>query len=95
MVLIDKLNKRKVYRYLLNEGVIVIKKEFTTTPHKDTEVPNLHVWMLLRSLKDRDYVELIFSWQYYYYFLKNEGKKYLCEFLGLNEEVQPLTWKYL
>jgi small subunit ribosomal protein S10e len=94
MVLIDKLNKRKVYRYLLNEGVIVIKKDFSQiNKHKDTDIPNLHVWMLLRSLKDRDYVELVFSWQYYYYFLKAEGKAFLCDFLGLNEEVQPLTWK--
>jgi hypothetical protein len=50
--------------------------------------------MLLRSLKDRGFVELIFNWQYYYYFLNENGKKYLAEFLGLTEEVVPLTWKY-
>ena len=93
MVLIDKLAKRKVYRHLLSEGVIVIKKDFSLTPHKDTEIPNLHVWMLLRSLKSRDFVELVFNWQYYYYFLNNEGKKYLNDFLGITEEVQPHTWK--
>ena len=49
--------------------------------------------MLLRSLKDRGHVELIFNWQYYYYFLNDNGKKYLAEFLGLTEEVVPLTWK--
>jgi DNA-binding PadR family transcriptional regulator len=49
--------------------------------------------MLLRSLKDRGFVELIFNWQYYYYFLNENGKKYLAEFLGLTEEVVPLTWK--
>jgi hypothetical protein len=51
--------------------------------------------MLMRSLKDRDYVTLVFSWQYYYYFINNEGKKYLSEYLGLTEEVVPLTWKFL
>jgi small subunit ribosomal protein S10e len=93
MVLIDKLVKRKVYRYLLSEGVIVIKKDYSQTPHKDTDVPNLFVWMLLRSLKSKDYVELVFNWQYHYYFLNEEGKKYLNNFLGIAEEVQPHTWK--
>jgi small subunit ribosomal protein S10e len=93
MVLIDKLTKRKVYRYLLSEGVIVIKKDYSLTPHKDTEVPNLYVWMLLRSLKSRDYVECVYNWQFNYFFLNAEGKKYLNEFLGITEEVQPHTWK--
>lgn len=93
MVLIDKLTKRKVYRYLLSEGVIVIKKDYSLTPHKDTDVPNLYVWMLLRSLKSKDFVELVFNWQYNYFFLNNEGTKYLNEFLGITEHVQPHTWK--
>ena len=93
MVLIDKLTKRKVYRYLLSEGVIVIKKDYSLTEHADTKVPNLYVWMLLRSLKSRDYVDIVFNWQYNYFFLNNEGKKYLNEFLGITEEVQPYTWK--
>ena len=42
---------------------------------------------------DKGHVELIFNWQYYYYFLNENGKKYLAEFLGLTEEVVPLTWK--
>lgn len=67
MVLISKENKRKVYEYLLNEGVIVIKKDHHLPVHADTEVPNLHVWMLLRSLKDKALVTLTFNWQYYYY----------------------------
>jgi hypothetical protein len=56
-------------------------------------VPNLQIWMLLRSLKDKDLVELVFNWytnthltsrQYYYYYLKTEGAKYLREKLGLD-----------
>jgi hypothetical protein len=31
--------------------------------------------MLLRSLKDRDFVTLVFNWQYYYYFLNQEGTR--------------------
>ena len=83
MVLISKAVKKVVYRYLLGEGVIVIHKDFSDTPHKGTEVPNIEVWMILRSLKDKGHVELIFNWQYYYYFLNVEGKKYLSEYLGL------------
>ena len=69
MVLIQKTDRKAVYRYLLQEGVIVIHKDFTTQPHKGTGVPNIHVRMLLRSLKDRGLVELTFNWQYFYYFL--------------------------
>lgn len=93
MVQIQKQDRKRVYRYLLNEGVIVIHKDFSSEAHKATGVANIQVWMLLRSLKDRGLVELIFNWQYYYYFLNDEGKKYLSEFLGLTEEVVPLTWK--
>jgi len=62
MVLISRENKRKVFSYLLNEGVIVIKKDMQLPKHADTDVPNLYVWMLLRSLKDRDLVEVVFNW---------------------------------
>ena len=93
MVQIQKADRKNVYRYLLSEGVIVIHKDFTTTPHKGTNVPNIQVWMILRSLNDRKLTELVFSWQYYYYFLNAEGKKYISEYLGLTEEVVPLTWK--
>ena len=94
MVQIQKADRKIVYRNLLNEGTIVIHKDFTNAPHKATGVPNIQVWMILRSLKDRGYVDLVFSWQYFYYFLNSEGKKFISEFLGLTEEVVPLTWKY-
>jgi hypothetical protein len=94
MVQVQKSEKKAVYRYLLQEGVIVIHKDFTTQPHKGTSVPNIHVRLLLRSLKDRGLVELVFSWQYYYYFINEQGKKYLSEYLNLTEEVVPLTWKF-
>jgi small subunit ribosomal protein S10e len=69
MVLIAKADRKTVYRYLLQEGVIVLHKDYSTQPHKGTGVPNIHVRMLLRSLKDRGLVELTFNWQYFYYFL--------------------------
>jgi small subunit ribosomal protein S10e len=93
MVLVSKADKKSIYRYLLLEGVIVFHKDFSTQPHKGTSVPNIAVRMLLKSLKDRGFVELVFNWQYFYYFLNAEGKKYLSEYLGLTEDVIPLTWK--
>lgn len=62
MVQIKRENRRKVYEYLLNEGVIVVKKDFMLPLHTETGVKNLEVWMLLRSMKDKDLVELVFSW---------------------------------
>ena len=41
MVLVSKANKRKVYEYLLREGVIVIKKDWGLDKHLGTELPNL------------------------------------------------------
>ena len=93
MVQIQKQDRKTVYRALLNDGVIVIQKEFSGNPHKGTNVPNIQVWMLLRSLKDRGMVDIIFNWQWFYFFLNEEGKKYLAEFLNLTEEVVPMTWK--
>ena len=95
MVQIQKADRKTVYRYLLNEGVIVIQKDYSETPHKGTEVPNIQAWMLLRSLKDRGYVDIVFNWQWFYFFLNQEGKKYISEYLGLTDEVIPLTWKYM
>jgi small subunit ribosomal protein S10e len=94
MVQIQRSEKKAVYRYLLQEGVIVIHKDFTSQPHTGTKVSNIHVRTLLRSLYDRKLVELVFNWQYFYYFINAEGKKHLSEQLGLTEEVVPLTWKY-
>lgn len=94
MVQVQKAEKKAVYRYLLQEGVIVIHKDFTTQLHKGTNVPNINARLLLRSLKDRGLVELVFSWQYFYYFINEQGKKYLSDYLNLTEEVVPLTWKY-
>jgi len=93
MVLISRENKRKVYQYLLREGVIVIKKDPGQPEHKDTAVPNIQAMMMLRSLHSRNYVELVYNWHHYYYFVKTEGVKFLRGHLGIPEEVVPITHK--
>ena len=42
MVLVSKENKRKIYEYLLAEGVIVVKKDSYLPKHQHLQdVPNL------------------------------------------------------
>ncbi|CAD8058751.1 unnamed protein product (macronuclear) [Paramecium tetraurelia] len=93
MVQVKRQDRRKVYEYLLLEGVIVIKKDMALPLHAETGVKNLEVWMLLRSLRDKKLVDLVFSWQYYYYYLKAEGVKYVRDKLGIVEDVIPATFK--
>ena len=45
----------------------------------------------MRSIKSRKYVTEVFSWQWHYYFLKNEGVNFLREYLGLPASVIPNT----
>ena len=94
MVLISREEKRKVYEYLLEEGVIVVRKDFNLPEHADTGVKNLKVWMMLRTLHSKDLVELVFNWQWYYYYVKTEGVAFLRESLGITEDkVVPITFK--
>jgi small subunit ribosomal protein S10e len=62
MVVIMREERRKVYEYLLEEGVIVLKKDFNLPEHNDTKIQNLKVWMMMRSLHSKGMVELVFNW---------------------------------
>ena len=62
--------------------------------HQNIEsVPNLGVMMLARSLESKGYLSNIFSWKWNYYFLTDEGVKFLQQSLGLPAEVFPTTYK--
>jgi small subunit ribosomal protein S10e len=56
-------------------------------------MPNLHCFLVMRSLKSRKYVTEVFSWQWHYYFLTPEGIKFLRDYLGLPMNVIPATHK--
>ena len=63
MVLVPKENKKKIYRYLLQEGVIVVKKDSYLPKHQQiADVTNLHVMMIIKSLKSKGLLNEIFSW---------------------------------
>jgi len=59
--------------------------------HEGLNIPNIHCFLVMRSLLSRKYVTEIFTWQWHYYFLKNEGVKFLRDYLGLPASVIPNT----
>ncbi|CAE7518410.1 RpS10 [Symbiodinium microadriaticum] len=80
MVLIPKKSRRAILEHLFKEGVMVVKKDYQACKHNELEdIPNLHVMMVLRSLASRNYLSEIYSWQWHYYTLTNEGIEYLRE----------------
>eukprot|EP00598_Pedospumella_elongata_P007192 CAMPEP_0184982834 /NCGR_PEP_ID=MMETSP1098-20130426/12224_1 /TAXON_ID=89044 /ORGANISM="Spumella elongata, Strain CCAP 955/1" /LENGTH=132 /DNA_ID=CAMNT_0027506595 /DNA_START=129 /DNA_END=527 /DNA_ORIENTATION=+ len=91
---IVKKNRIQVYSYLFKEGVLVVKKDKYGEKHSDElNLPNLEVMMLLRSFASKGYVKEGFNWQWYYYYLTNEGIEYLREYLALPADVIPATLK--
>jgi len=90
---VTKKNRIAVYSYLFKEGVLVAKKDFFKEKHDDIDVPNLEVLNLMKSLKSRGFIRETFNWQYYYWYLENEGVEYLREYLHLPAEIVPATLK--
>ncbi|KAI3641913.1 hypothetical protein MIR68_000023 [Amoeboaphelidium protococcarum] len=93
-MLISKENRKAIYSTLFREGVMVAKKDYEASSHPELpKVRNLEVIKALQSLTSRGYVKTQFNWQYYYYFLTDEGITYLREYLHLPAEVVPATFK--
>lgn len=93
MVHVLKATKIRIYKQLLQDGVFVLKKDFEGS-HEETGVPNLHCYLLVRSLKDRGFLEEIFNWGFTYYYLNKEGCEYLKTKLGISaDNVIPKTFK--
>ena len=91
---ISKKNRIEVYSYLFKEGVLVAKKDNFKPKHDEIDVPNLEVLNLMKSLKSRGFVRETFNWQYFYWYLENEGVEYLREYLGITDaNVVPDTHK--
>ena len=47
----------------------------------------------MQSLVSRGYVRETFNWQWYYYYLTDDGVNYLRTYLHLPAEIVPLTFK--
>ena len=94
MVLVSREDRRKIFEYLLREGVTVVKKDAYLPRHQQiTDVSNLHVQMVVKSLKSRKYLNEVFNWGWSYYFLTNAGVHYLIQELGLpaDSKIVPAT----
>ena len=94
MVLVKRNQRKEVFEYILSEGVIVVKKDAYLPHHQQvTNVPNLQVMMIVKSLKSRGCLNHVYNWGWNYYFLTNEGVKYLIKELGLpaNCKILPAT----
>lgn len=86
-----KENRKAIYEYLLEKGVIVAKKDFTCKHPHVKDIPNLHVIKALQSMKSRGYVKEQFAWRHYYWYLTNDGIQYLRDYLHLPSQTLPET----
>ena len=76
------------------DGALVAKKAPTAPRHYAiSDVTNLEVMGAMQSLVDRKCAEVVFSWQWYYWTITEDGAQYLREFLGLEETDVPFTFK--
>ena len=92
MVLVPLKDKVKLYTYFLKEGVFACRKD-NTTNNENLNIPNLHCFLIMRSLVSRGMATEIFSWRWHYYFLTKKGVEYLREYLGLPANIVPNTYK--
>ena len=83
MVLVSKAEKRAIFTYLLKEGVIVVRKDSYLPRHQDiTDVANLKVMMIVKSLVSQGYLAQVYNWQWNYYTVTNKGVTFLAKSLG-------------
>jgi small subunit ribosomal protein S10e len=92
-MMIPKKNKILVYSYLFKEGVLVAPKDYYKAKHDEIEVPNAQVVSLMTSLVSRNLATVTFNWQWYYWYLNDEGVEYMRKYLNLPEEYVPNTHK--
>ncbi len=92
MVKVSTKDRRKIFEYLLQEGVFTCKKD-NVGKNEILDIKNLECFLVMRSLLSKKYVTEIFNWQWHYYFLKPEGIKFLREYLGLPDTLIPNTHK--
>merc|ERR1712014_157030 len=79
----------------MGEGVMVAERNTKLPKHPELEnIPNLHVIKALTSLHSKGFVREQFAWRHHYWYLTNEGTRYLRDFLHLPSEIVPATMKY-
>merc|ERR1712224_378404 len=71
----------------------MIDKTLKDEDGNDVTTRNLFVIKLMTSLKSRGFVKEQFNWQWYYWFITDEGIEYLRKYLNIPAEVLPKTYK--
>mmetsp|Transcript_47760 Transcript_47760/g.112717 ORF Transcript_47760/g.112717 Transcript_47760/m.112717 type:complete len:90 (+) Transcript_47760:2338-2607(+) len=89
-MIIAKKQKLSIYTQLFRDGVLVVKQE-----RKNEKKINFIIIKLMKSLVSKGLVKEQFSWRFYYFTLKEEGIKFLRNYLHLPENVFPLTYKQI
>uniref|UniRef100_A0A1B6CFJ7 Plectin/eS10 N-terminal domain-containing protein n=1 Tax=Clastoptera arizonana TaxID=38151 RepID=A0A1B6CFJ7_9HEMI len=93
-MLMPKKNRVAIYEHLFKEGVMVAEKDFHAPKHPELElIPNLQVIKAMQSLKSRGYVTEQFAWRHFYWYLNNDGIRYIRDYLHLPAEIVPATLK--
>jgi small subunit ribosomal protein S10e len=92
MVLVSTTDRRRLYEFLLSEGVFCCKKD-NSGKHEILGIRNLECFLVMRSLRSRKFVTEVFNWQWHYYTLNNEGIKFCRDVLGLPETIIPQSRK--
>ncbi|MES1918558.1 hypothetical protein MHBO_000512 [Bonamia ostreae] len=90
-MLISKKNQRSVYAYLFQKGTLVVENNAKLSSHPQIPIPNLHVRLLMRSLKSRGLVDSTSTWKRLYYTLNDDGIQFIREFLHLPTSAIPDT----
>lgn len=86
MVLVSKAEKRAIFLYLLKEGVVVVKKDPYLAQHQAiTDVSNLKVMMIVKSLKSQGFLNEVFNWKWSYYSVTDKGVSFLTKALGKSQ----------
>eukprot|EP00088_Acartia_fossae_P065111 TRINITY_DN801_c0_g1_i1.p2 TRINITY_DN801_c0_g1~~TRINITY_DN801_c0_g1_i1.p2 ORF type:complete len:163 (-),score=69.69 TRINITY_DN801_c0_g1_i1:3-491(-) len=94
-MLMPKTHRVAIYELLFKEGVMVAERNTKLPKHPELEtIPNLHVIKALTSLHSKGYVREQFAWRHHYWYLTNEGTRYLRDYLHLPSEIVPATMKY-
>ena len=90
-MIIDRNDKKTVYKQIFKDGLLVVKKnkKFSFTIEKEME--SLVVIKLMKSLVSKGYVKEKFCWKYYYFVLNDKGIEFLRKYLNVPENVIPLT----
>ena len=98
-MIVTKKVRKLIYKNLFNAGVLCAPKNFMIDKTlkdedgNDVTTRNLFVIKLMTSLKSRGFVKEQFNWQWYYWFITDEGIEYLRKYLNIPAEVLPKTYK--